>query len=831
MDNHPKHIGIVAGPLLELAQLYGVETFYRDSRGRWRDASADSVAHVLRALGADFDAPTEAAIERAILHRRQQIWQRIVEPVIVAWDRAWPTVVLRLPEGWARGGGAAAGSSGRHDAHVKVELVLEDGEHLRAEIDPSTLPVRQRASIAGLRFCEYGLHLRLVGGSRRRLPLGWHELRVEIGSVVTGSTLISAPSKAWSPEVGAGIPSQGADGRVRPWGVFAPLYALRSDKDWGVGDLADLATLQRWTHDRGGQVVATLPLLATYLDRPFEPAPYRPVSRLFWNELFLDVDSLVTSGCCTAARQLVSSAAFQQELSELRAMPNVDYRRAMALKRMVLEELAQRFFADPGSAWRQAFEAFVRDRPEAEGYARFRAATERMGTDWREWPAAHRHRPPESDDFDESARLYHLFCQWQMEEQLGDVSGKGGCEASGAPGLTAAGLFLDMPLGVHSGGYDAWRWPSLFVDGVSGGAPPDDFFALGQDWNFLPLHPERTRHDGHRYFAASMRQQMRHARYLRLDHVMSLHRLFWVPEGCRPEDGAYVGYPAEELYAVLCVESHRHRTVLVGEDLGTVPPEVRPTMRRHGLLRTWVLQSSLRKRLKDPLGKIPPHAVASINTHDMFPFAGFIAGADVAARVATGQLAAPLAERELRRRAQLVSGLADFLRTEGLLAPGEHTEVAAWLAVKAAASPGAPDRPGEGLGPPGADRAEARVPADSGAARRSAGDAVSLEERAAPAAPPAALLAAALSYLAQSRAELKVLNLEDLWLETRPQNQPGTGLKCPNWCKKAAFSLDDLSKLAGLGVGGGAGPAARVRAIIETLAHGTSSAGAVSPSV
>ncbi len=218
----------------------------------------------------------------------------------------------------------------------------------------------------------------------------------------------------------------------------------------------------------------------------------------------------------------------------------------------------------------------------------------------------------------------------------------------------------------------------------------------------LPLHPERIRNDGHRYFAASVRQQMRHARYLRLDHVMSLHRLFWVPEGSRPQEGAYVRYPAEEgLYAVLCLESWRHRAVLVGEDLGTVPPEVHPAMRKHRLSRTWVLQSSLRRSSKDPVGKIPPHAVASVNTHDMFPFAGFLMGEDIVARVATNQLAASLAGKKVRRRAQLVSGLADLLRGLGLLSPLQYTEVMIWLAANTAARSGPMDRSGESSRDPG----------------------------------------------------------------------------------------------------------------------------------
>ena len=226
-------------------------------------------------------------------------------------------------------------------------------------------------------------------------------------------------------------------------------------------------------------------------------------------------------------------------------------------------------------------------------------------------------------------------------------------------------------------------------------------------------------------------------------------------------------YPAEELYAILCLESQCHQTSLVGEDLGTVPPEVRSSMRKHGLLRTWVLQSSLRRSSKDSLSKIPSHAIAGINTHDMFPFAGFIAGADVEARVATGQLTGQLAKKELRRRARLLSSLADYLLGLGLLSPDNHAGIVAWLAT---------NQEWANLGAP----AQVERSSDAWAAQVAA---------------PAALLGAALTYLAQSRADLLILNLEDFWLETEPQNQPGTGSECPNWCRKVARDLHYLESL------------------------------------
>jgi 4-alpha-glucanotransferase len=336
--------------------------------------------------------------------------------------------------------------------------------------------------------------------------------------------------------------------------------------------------------------------------------------------------------------------------------------------------------------------------------------------------------------------MYHLYCQWQLDEQLSRMSG---CDAASATGAAAAplaggaaGLFLDLPLGVHPGGFDTWRWPELFAAGMSAGAPPDAFFAHGQDWEFPPLHPRRASEQGHQYFAACLRAHMRHAAYLRIDHVMSLHRLFWVPTGAEPADGVYVTYPAEELYAVLSLESHRNKTVVVGEDLGTVPAEVRPAMRRHGVLRTWVFQGGLRPRAADPVGSVPAGSVVSLNTHDMFPYAGFVSGDDISARVRTGQLDEAGARREIAARRRLVTRLDAWLPQ--ILPPPETSRAAAM----------------SDLIPEGA----------SSEAGRSLGR--------------------ALGHLARSDARLALVSLDDILLETQPQNMPGTGAGWGNWQRK-----------------------------------------------
>ncbi|OFW61886.1 MAG: 4-alpha-glucanotransferase [Actinobacteria bacterium RBG_16_64_13] len=678
-----------------LAALYGVQTGYRDSLGRRRESPPESVAMVLRALGADVAGWSE--LEAATRVREAELRSQMVEPVVVAWEGVLPTLAVRPP----------AGSS----TSLDLTLTLEDGEERHWQERRTSLETMQHVGSTGTRP---GL-----------LPFGYHHLRLHAGNHSAEATVISAPRRCWAPPRGP----------ERAWGVFAPLYALRGEGGWGAADVADLETLRDRVGEAGGSTVATLPLLAAYLDRPFEPAPYSPVSRMFWNEFYVSVDRVAGWDRCHRARELSASRDMQGRLARLAAGPMVDYRAAMAAKRSVLEELSRCFFATADATKKDAFLEYLDSNPELMEYASFRAAVETAGEDWRSWPTGPQvGRPvegaprPKAADWvagSTDSEQYHAFCQWQMGQQMARLSGVG-------PG--AGGLFLDLPVGVHPGGFDTWRWPESFVREMSIGAPPDSFFARGQNWDSPPLHPQRVREQGHRYFARCVRHHARHARYLRVDHVMALHRLFWIPPGAEPTEGVYVTYPSEELYAVLCLESHRHQAAVIGEDLGTVPVGTRTAMRRHGVLGTWVLQSSLRPRAEQPLRSVPRHVVAGLNTHDMYPFTGFARGDDVRARVEMGSLDQEAADRQIAARRQAVARLE------------------AWLPVG-----------------PGSNGTRAGRPS-------------------------AALFDRVLAYLAASPAVLVLVSLDDLLHETRPQNLPGTGPEQGNWRRKLASSPAGIRK-------------------------------------
>ncbi|MEJ2678898.1 MAG: 4-alpha-glucanotransferase, partial [Gemmatimonadota bacterium] len=407
--------------------------------------------------------------------------------------------------------------------------------------------------------------------------------------------------------------------------------------------------------------------------------------------------------------------------ARLEESDRVDVRAAARGKRQVMERLAACFFAGGGRD-SNAFRRYLDEHPGAEDYARFRAAGEAHGADWRQWPEPLRQGDIPEGRFDAETFRYHLYAQWTMEQQMGELAARAAEDG--------VGLYLDLPLGVHPCGYDVWRERGLFASGVTGGAPPDPFFARGQDWGFRPLHPEHARRAGHRYTIGCLRHHMRHAAALRVDHVMGLHRLFWVPEGADARDGVYVRYPAEELYAILSLESHREGTAVVGEDLGTVPPGVREAMAERGVHRCYVVQFEVHPDKHQALAEVPAGAAASLDTHDTPTFGAYWRGRDVAERRDAGDLDPDGAEREAEARDEVRRAIGRFLG-------GRRT----------------PD---------------ASAGSDAEAALRGL-----------------------LRYLGDSDAGLVLVALEDLWLEERPQNRPGRDDPW-NWRRRMRRDLDAI---------------------------------------
>ena len=607
------------------------------------------------------------------------MWRETIPPVAVAWQGRATSVTHRCP-------------ASRSGVTLRATLLTEQGQTRLLAWRLAGLAPAESAELGRRRMLRYQLPLPLLPPGYHTLTLGHHTCRI-----------IAAPARAFPPPHSA-------------WGLFVPLYALRTQSGSDTGTLADLSHLLDWTIARGGSVAGVLPLLAAFLDEPCDPSPYTPVSRLFWNELYLDPAAL------PAALAGTPPAATPPPAPPFAADDLIDYPGAMRAKRPALEQAAARFFhagreRDP--AWRD----FLARNSEAEAYAGFRAARERQLQLGQAWPAPLQRRLSPGD-FDDAARRYHLYVQFAMHRQLAALSHRAHAKE--------AGLYLDMPLGVHASGFDTWRFPDLFLEHASAGAPPDFFYPRGQTWGFPPLHPDRDRAQGYAYTIACLRHVLPVARVLRLDHVMGLHRIFCVPQGIPASEGLYVRYHPEEQYAILSLESHRSGTWLVGENLGTVPGYVNKALRTHGVGSMYVVEYAQARPRQPALAPPPRDALACVNTHDMTPFAGFSRGGDIPRRRGLGMLTAAQAARESDLRRKTMRALAAFLRSQRTLG--------------------------------------------------AAGDAASTYR-------------ALLDYLGRSHAPLVIASLEDLWGETEPQNVPGTSTEMPNWRRRARLSLEDLEEM------------------------------------
>lgn len=663
-------------PLAELAALHRVQTSFVDAGGATRRAEPDAVLAVLRAL----DVPVEelSDVPGAIREERLRRHREVLEPAIPAEAGRVPDVAVTLPRGV-------------HPRDCWLHIEGEPGETRRTRLTPVIRrPLRAR-SLDGARVERYQLNLASSVGEV--LEPGYYRLGVEGPGIEASSLLMVSPR---CPQADRG------------WGAYVPLHALRGGGDWGVGSYRALAALADWCGELGAGLVGSLPLFPLFLaggTEPVEPSPYLPVTRLGWSELYVDPRSLPEAEMAPDARELLGSAELAAELETAGQSREVDYPSVMARVRRALYPMALALRSGRSSR-RDELEAFARRRPEMVAYARFRA----------EGPGAPRSVDGGLEGIGEEA-FYHLYAQWVAEEQL-----------------TGAGdhLYLDFPVGVHPGGFDPWWEPGAFATGVEVGAPPDPFFAAGQRWGFRPIHPEGARRSGYRHPIACLRHLMGRAAAVRIDHVMGLHRLYWIPDGADARDGVYVGYHPRELRAMVAIEAHRSGTVVVGEDLGTVPPEVRTGMEEDRMLRSWVLQFAVSG--DNPLPDPPEAALASLGTHDLPRFAAFWVGDDIDDQVAAGDRPNETTDRLRLQRMD-------------------------WrLALMALGGGSRGSSPGSSPSEWGADQALARC----------------------------------LEHLAAGPARVVMVDLEDLWLERRPENRPGTGPEAGNWRHRCARTLEEM---------------------------------------
>jgi 4-alpha-glucanotransferase len=462
----------------------------------------------------------------------------------------------------------------------------------------------------------------LLGGEvlSRDAPFGYHRLVMGDGRRLS---MVTSPGRCALPDA------------LRGWGWAAQLYAVRSRDNWGVGDLGDLRALGSWSRKLGAAMLLVNPLHAVRPGLPQEASPYFPSSRLYRNPLYLRIQDLPGAGDNEVVRDLLRKA------ERLRNAPIIDRDRVMPLKLRALDALWSRFRGDAG------FDAYMaREGLLLERYACFCVLAERHAGPWTSWPARYRRADGsavrELVRSDRSRVDFHRWLQWLLDTQL-----------AGAGGTLP--LVHDLAIGFAPDGADAWLWQDVVASDARIGAPSDDFNPAGQDWGVPPFDPARLRDAGYAPLVATMRRMMSAGLGLRIDHVMGLFRLWWVPLGAGdPSEGAYVRYPAGELLDILALESVRAGCGVVGEDLGTVESGVRSELRRRGLLSYRLAWFEAK-----PPERYPTQAVAALTTHDLPTAAGLWTGADLAEMASTGRPINRRAELTVRRRLQRLALVND----------------------------------------------------------------------------------------------------------------------------------------------------------------------------
>jgi len=700
------------------AAQFGIEPGFWDIWGKYHETSMRAKQAILGALGVTAGSAEE--LEATLAARSRRDWERLAPPVVVAGEHDRVEIELNV----------AAERLGER-AHFEVRR--EDGEICPFDVNLWELP--QTASIE----MEGRTWVRKRASLPFRLPLGYHDIVVSLGSARGETRFIVTPERAWThPQLGRG-------GRAA--GIAVSLYGVRSERNWGCGDFRDLGGVVDWLGSQlDASFVALNPLHAIHNRRPFNTSPYLPNCINYQNFLYLDVEGMEDFARCRRAQELRAKPAIQAELAELRRAPFVEYERVAAIKLRFLKLLFLKFLREwrAGSARGREFDGYRKaEGALLEDFATYCALDEflhRQNQDvwvWPQWPEPYQDpKSAETRAFRKKhwrSVMFYEYLQWQIGIELRRVQ-QHACDRR-----LSIGLYHDLALATDRFGSDLWAHRPFYASGCRVGSPPDDFAPDGQDWGFPPPNSAAHRENGYRLFAESIRKNCRSGGALRIDHVMRLFRLYWIPDGSPASEGAYVREQSDDFLRILALESVRNRVVIVGEDLGTVEPEIRETLARFGVLsyRLFYFEKNGRGGFRRN-DQYPRQALVSSTTHDLPTLAGFWTGADIEARRACGVLDEAGAARQIEGRMREKQKMLDVLFELALMPAHLSRDARAY-----------PELTGE-------------------------------------------LHNAVVGFLAETPSQLLAINQEDLTKETAQQNLPGTTWQYPNWSRKMRYTVEQL---------------------------------------
>ncbi len=718
--------------LASLAAAYGIQCSYFDIYGNLHEMSPETIKQMLVAMGVDASHPEEAL--QRLEHRS---WTRLTEPVLVESAGRLPgEFVFQVP---------SSGSAGKQpipNFQVRFLVTGENDFSVTYTYKPEQLTFKGAKEINSITYARWGLPF------PEGLYQGYYQfnLSVTLDKQEYEQTIpvILCPDRVYLPSA--------LEGDGKRAGIAIALYGLRSQRNWGVGDFSDLKEFIRWaTEYLHVDVIGLNPLHAVSNRRPYNISPYFPSSRFYRNFIYLDIESMEDYRFCSEAIKLVQAKATQGLLAELRNSEVVQYERVAEIKLKVLQMVFQTFLQHnwskhgAGTERGREFETYMkREGSLLDNFAIFCALEvffHEIDSNvwvWPQWPEPFRHPfSKEVQDFRQShwdKILFYKYLQWQLETQL-QAAQDLACSRG-----ASVGLYHDLATGIDPSGADQWAYGDFFVGGVKVGAPPDDFSLEGQDWGFQPPNKEKHRNDGYGLFCLEIRKNCQAGGALRIDHIMRFFRLFWIAAGQPPRQGTYVEDYYRDLLRILALESERANTLMIGEDLGTVPPQTREILAQFGIFsyRLFYFEREEHGIFKNP-ESYPSLALAAVSTHDLPTLAGFWTGEDISLRNRLGMF--PSEEQfhaALQKRGQDKKQIVQRLITSGFLAEEmiSNQEIYAQLTHE--------------------------------------------------------LHQAVIGFLVSTPAKLVILSQEDLLGDTRQQNLPGTILEYSNWSIKMKHSLEEL---------------------------------------
>lgn len=718
----------------ELSELCGIISEYWDILGKKHVTPVETKKAILRAMKIEIDS--EDDVVREIHKRKYKPWKSFIEPVHVVSVNEQP---LKIPVYVPVKEGEERRLSLSWSIESKDNPPSSPFNSPKFSLSGEAITVTEQQWIDGIRYIKIDLQ------DTGKRDIGYYIIHIECKhpeNIFPGGTnLLKKTSRLIMTPDACYMPPELHDQRT--WGFSINLYSIRSFRNWGIGDFTDLKEIVRWTADFKGGLVGINPLHALQNTKPSGISPYSPISRLYKNFIYLDIEKIPEVSESKDVQEILTSSSFKRELNKIKKKKLIDYEQTASLKERILRQAFEFFYEQHHSKNTprgREFKKYISDEGDAlEFFATCMTLSDSFccgdhNSSWQQW--AEKYHNPSSIAVQESRKrhekeiLFYKYIQWLIDGQL-----KEAVELTRELGMVV-GLYNDLAIGSVGGGSDAWNYQDVIGE-ADVGAPPDDFSPNGQNWGFPPMIPERLRETGYELFIQTIRKNMKYGGALRIDHAPGLFRLFWIPYGISSKEGAYIRYPSEDLLRIIALESARNKTMVIAEDLGTVAENVRETLKRFQMLSYKLFY--FERNYPDPSFLLPEDypdmALCSVTTHDLPTIYGYWKGQDLKMRKKLGMYPDEnLCKRHVEERKRDKKFIISVLKSQGI------------------------------------------IPDD-----------FSSEPKMTP-----ELCLAIYQYLAKTPCKLLLVSLDDIIGNLNQQNMPGTVDSYPNWMQKTILTLEEM---------------------------------------